>query len=264
MTVCPNCGNEAQDTAVFCDQCGTRLIEQEEASVPPVKTEPEIEPVAPVSAPEPPHEEALLCGTCGQSNVPGALFCENCGATLDPLEPETAEEYVAAAAETPPTAEENCPVCGATVGAGDEFCDNCGASLTAAATTEAEAETPAGPTDVAAQPGPTVAGPRLVVADSGAEIPLPAEAEILVGREDPVSGIFPDVDLTSHGGEEGGVSRKHVKLEVQNGGTYTLQDLDSTNFTFVNKERLAPFSPKSIQNGDELRLGRVRLIFKTQ
>ena len=112
-----------------------------------------------------------------------------------------------------------------------------------------------------AEPGPAVAGPRLVVADTGAEIPLPSESEILVGREDPVSDIFPDIDLTPHGGEEGGVSRKHLKIEVQD-SQYTVQDLDSTNFTLLNQQRLTPFSPQPIQDGDELRLGRVRLLFK--
>ncbi|MFN2129564.1 MAG: zinc-ribbon domain-containing protein, partial [Anaerolineae bacterium] len=25
MPVCPNCGNQAAENAIFCDQCGTRL-----------------------------------------------------------------------------------------------------------------------------------------------------------------------------------------------------------------------------------------------
>lgn len=224
-----------------------------------------MEPVPPAEAPEPPREETWRCNACGYSNVPGALFCENCGAALDALEPDTAEEHVEEAAATPPTPEETCPACGATVGADDEFCDNCGAVLTSTATEapEVESEVVTGPTEVEAKPGPAVGGPHLVVADSGAEIPLPAEDEILIGREDPVSSVFPDVDLTPHGGEEGGVSRKHAKIEAQ-GGKYTVQDLDSTNFTFVNRQRLTPFTPEPIQDGDELRLGRVTLVFRAQ
>jgi pSer/pThr/pTyr-binding forkhead associated (FHA) protein len=101
-----------------------------------------------------------------------------------------------------------------------------------------------------------------LVAASGAEIPLPAVAEILIGREDPVSGIYPEVDLTPHGGEEGGVSRRHARLIVEGGKTF-VEDLDSTNFTFVNKQKIAPKTRTALKDGDELRCGRVALVLKT-
>jgi pSer/pThr/pTyr-binding forkhead associated (FHA) protein len=99
-----------------------------------------------------------------------------------------------------------------------------------------------------------------VVAASGAEIPLPAKDEILIGREDPVSGIFPDVDLTPHGGDEGGVSRRHARIVVE-GGVFYLVDLNSTNFTYLNKQRLAPDTRQPLKDGDEVRCGRVTLLF---
>lgn len=278
MTVCPNCGNEAQDTAVFCDQCGTRLKEPEIAAAAVAETAP--------PAPDVAEPEGVRCAACGYPNVPGELFCENCGVPLEAPEPEpavavaaepvveapapAAEAVPAEVVETAPAtlvAEEPettapalpstpapspaCPACGASVGVDDEFCDNCGAALK-------EAEAPA----VEVEAVPAVAGPRLVVADTGAEIPLPAGDEILVGREDPISGIFPDIDLTPHGGEEGGVSRKHVRIRARN-GVYTVEDLNSTNFTFLNRQRLTPASPQPVGDGDELRLGRVRLVFKS-
>ena len=86
--------------------------------------------------------------------------------------------------------------------------------------------------------------------------------EILIGREDPVSGVFPDVDLTPHGGEEGGVSRRHARIFVE-GGAYFIEDLDSTNFTFVNKQKLAPKTRQALNDGDEIRCGRVALVLKT-
>jgi pSer/pThr/pTyr-binding forkhead associated (FHA) protein len=91
---------------------------------------------------------------------------------------------------------------------------------------------------------------------------LPTGDELLIGREDPVSGIFPDVDLTPHGGDEGGVSRQHARLFVQ-GSDYSIEDLDSTNFTFVNKQKLAPKTRQPVSDGDEIRLGRVTLILRT-
>jgi len=104
------------------------------------------------------------------------------------------------------------------------------------------------------------AGARLVVAASGAEIPLPPGNELLIGREDPVSGIYPEVDLTPHGGEEGGVSRRHARIILEN-GEYYVEDLDSTNFTFVNKQKVAPRTRQRIVEGDEIRTGRVALVF---
>jgi pSer/pThr/pTyr-binding forkhead associated (FHA) protein len=101
-----------------------------------------------------------------------------------------------------------------------------------------------------------------VVSVSGAEIPLPEKDEILVGREDPVSGVYPDVDLTPHGGEEGGVSRRHARL-IAEGGKYYVEDLDSTNFTFVNKQKLAPRTRQEVGEGDHIRFGRVEVALRT-
>lgn len=90
---------------------------------------------------------------------------------------------------------------------------------------------------------------------------MPAKAEIIIGREDPVSGIFPDIDLTPHGGDEGGVSRQHCKITVQ-GGQYLIEDLKSTNSTRVNRQRLEPGKTQALKDGDEIRAGRVALVFK--
>jgi pSer/pThr/pTyr-binding forkhead associated (FHA) protein len=90
---------------------------------------------------------------------------------------------------------------------------------------------------------------------------LPAKDEILLGREDPVSGIFPDIDLTPHGGEEGGVSRRHARIVLE-GGTFYIVDLNSTNLTYVNRQRLAPDTRQPLKDGDDIRCGRVSLVFK--
>ncbi len=155
-----------------------------------------------------------------------------------------------------------CPVCGADQPSGQSFCDNCGASLAAAPPPVAQPPvTPAAPP---VAPPPPVVGmrPRLVVAGTGVEFDLSGKAEILMGREDPVSGVFPEVDLTPHGGEEGGVSRRHAKLTVR-GNQWLVEDLNSTNFTFVNNQKLNPGVPQPLNNGDQVRLGRVVLTFQT-
>ncbi|NLD72653.1 MAG: FHA domain-containing protein, partial [Chloroflexi bacterium] len=113
------------------------------------------------------------------------------------------------------------------------------------------------------QPAPAAAAqaPRLVIATSGIEIPLPTGQQVVVGREDPYTGVYPDVDLSPHGGEEGGVSRRHFRI-AQSGGRYTVEDLNSTNMTYVNRQQLQPGAPVALSDGDEIRAGRVRMTFR--
>jgi pSer/pThr/pTyr-binding forkhead associated (FHA) protein len=348
MAICPNCGNQTGEGAVFCDQCGTRLPAPEvavpepapapaagsvicpacgagnvpgeafcdycgsplEAPVPTAEVVPDLEPIsseaelevvpepAPsVEEPVPPAEEPVpseadkpTCPACGAEVLPGEAFCANCGASLaqppippepvpeiepEPVAEEAAPEPVVEEAVPEPVVEEPvaepsveaapppspapaevraCPACGAEVEPGDAFCSACGFALKAAPEAAPAEEEPV-------PVPPPATGPRLVVAASGAEIPLPAGPEILIGREDPVSGVYPDVDLTPHGGEDGGVSRRHARLVVE-GGQYFVEDLDSTNFTFVNKTKIAPKSRHSLSDGDEIRCGRVALILR--
>ena len=102
---------------------------------------------------------------------------------------------------------------------------------------------------------------RLVVISTGAELPLPDQEEISVGREDPSSGIFPDVDLTPYGGEEGGVSRRHARL-LHIGDDYFVEDLQATNFTKLDGQRLPAHAREKIEDGARLDFGRVAVIFR--
>jgi len=111
-------------------------------------------------------------------------------------------------------------------------------------------------------PAPAGLHARLLVEADNQEFDLSGKDNIVIGREDPASNIYPDIDLTPHGGEEGGVSRKHARIFVQN-GQYMVEDQDSTNFTFVNRQRLAARTPTPLNDNDEVRLGRVLLRFKT-
>jgi hypothetical protein len=231
---CLACGAEVSPDEAFCANCGASLAQ---APLPPEPVdEPELEAEAEV-APEievPVEEEPV--------------------AEPVPSEPEEPVAEVAPVSEETPTpsAITVCPACGTEVETGDAFCSACGYTLR----TPAAAEPALPPVQVELAPGP-----RLVVVASGAEIPLPTGEEFLIGREDPVSGIFPEVDLTPHGGEEGGVSRRHARIIVE-AGNYYVEDLDSTNFTFVNKQKLVPKSRQPVGDGDEIRCGRVALLLK--
>ena len=89
-------------------------------------------------------------------------------------------------------------------------------------------------------------------------LPLPQSNQALIGRADPMSNFTPDVDLGSYDALEQGVGRRHARLLVQN-GQVVVEDLDSTNGTFVNGQRLQPRQPQPLRDGDQLQLGRLTL-----
>jgi predicted amidophosphoribosyltransferase len=117
----------------------------------------------------------------------------------------------------------------------------------------------------APQPAPAPAAapaPRLVM-DEGKDLPLPTDKhEIIIGREDPISGIFPEIDLTPYGGETGGVSRQHARL-THSDGQWTVTDLNSTNYTRVDGAKIEPNVPTPIKDGSRLQFGRVAMTFRT-
>ncbi len=147
---------------------------------------------------------------------------------------------------------------------GSAFCDECGERLGGSSAAGAVVTpTPVASSAPAAPSAPASSGsPRLIIQDDNTIVDLKGKSEALVGREDPVSNVYPDVDMTPHNGEEGGVSRIHAKILI-NGNQYMVEDQNSTNSTFVNRQKLAPKTPTPIKDGDELRFGRVVTIFRT-
>lgn len=105
--------------------------------------------------------------------------------------------------------------------------------------------------------------PRLLVLPAGTAIKLdPDQDDYVIGRVDPASGSYPDVDLVPFGGEEGGVSRRHAKISRVGQG-FIIKDLNSVNYTFVNKHKIGTGMAHELKDGDEIRLGRVLLRFRT-
>jgi pSer/pThr/pTyr-binding forkhead associated (FHA) protein len=107
----------------------------------------------------------------------------------------------------------------------------------------------------------TLAPGQLVLHSAGVSLPLPTRSSALIGRSDTVSGFFPDIDLGSHGALEAGVGRRHMMLSLQ-GGQIVAEDLNSTNGSFINGQKLQPNIPQPLNNGDELRLG--NLVFEVR
>ncbi len=105
---------------------------------------------------------------------------------------------------------------------------------------------------------PTGPGLRLIIQDGGSEIEVPFKEEVSIGRLDPASGSFPDVDLNTYGAVEKGVSRRHAKI-IRRGQEFLIEDLGSINGTFLNHKRLTPYVFEALKNGDELQLGKLVL-----
>jgi hypothetical protein len=91
------------------------------------------------------------------------------------------------------------------------------------------------------------------------DFPLSSE-ESYIGRWDADNGIFPDVDLDAHD-PDAKVSRRHARIIYRN-NVYMIEDLGSTNGTFVNRgRRLLPGSPQVLSEGDEIIVGKTFLRF---
>lgn len=87
-----------------------------------------------------------------------------------------------------------------------------------------------------------------------------SEAESQIGRWDADGGIFPDVDLDAED-PEAKISRRHARIMLKN-GEYFVEDLGSTNGTFVNRgKRLLPGQPEPLRESDEIILGKTFLRF---
>ncbi|MBN2393579.1 MAG: zinc-ribbon domain-containing protein [Anaerolineae bacterium] len=277
MPVCPSCHSSQPDGAAFCDNCGAKL------------ETPQVAPFATAVMGHTPTVVASTCPQCGAPVNPDSPFCDNCGALVaaDAAPPAGPQAPIPPTPSAPAAGGMVCKNCGAQLQPGSAFCDMCGAPVSAPVAQPQYQPQPVAQQPVYPQP-PTQpqyqqpqyappspmapqqigegaiyppAGGRFVVQQTGAQLTFPpGKAEIIVGREDAASNIFPEVDLNDHGGDEGGVSRRHARVALKDGQFY-IEDLGSVNFTFVNHQKLAPNQPHPLNNGDEVQFGRVKLNF---
>jgi hypothetical protein len=85
-------------------------------------------------------------------------------------------------------------------------------------------------------------------------------SECTIGRWDADNGVFPDVDLDAHD-QEAKVSRRHARIRLIE-GRYMIEDLGSTNGTYVNRgRRLLPGNPHVLNDGDEVIVGKTFMRF---
>lgn len=87
--------------------------------------------------------------------------------------------------------------------------------------------------------------------------------ETLIGRRDPMSNIFPEVDLSRYDPQTK-ISRRHARI-WREGSTYLVEDLGSSNGTVLlavgDSIKLAPRQPHALTSGDKIRVGDTMLHF---
>ena len=159
-----------------------------------------------------------------------------------------------------------CPVCQAKYPENTLFCEQCGSYLLGGDEAETDPLAVGEITWTKREesnevPEEEVVSPvslKLSILDRGRDMELPLMKEVNIGRLDPASAAFPDVDLTSDGGPTKGVSRRHAKI-TRRGREVFIEDLGSVNGTFLNHRKLTPYFPQVLKSGDELQLGKLIL-----
>ena len=104
-------------------------------------------------------------------------------------------------------------------------------------------------------------GTRLILKRSGQEtdIAFGFSPPATIGRFDPEVGPV-DVDLGSV--EEGSsVSRKHARIVLED-DVYKIQDLGSSNGTYILRDDFEKIEEAELTDGDEIALGNARFVFR--
>ncbi|MEM7033076.1 MAG: FHA domain-containing protein [Chloroflexota bacterium] len=159
----------------------------------------------------------IKCTFCYSMNVDNTIFCDGCGTfLLDVDDPET-----------------------------DELKKKAEKSKIGSAT---------GTLQMPSGNGLEPINVRLKIENGAREIEARLDRSLHMGRLDPLSDNYPEIDLTEVGGIEKGVSRRHAKLLSQN-EDLIIEDLGSINGTFINGQKLAPYSAEVVQDGDLVHLG---------
>ena len=204
----------------------------------------------------------IKCGECGYENMDGLDYCDGCGAKLGAAAPAAAASSATAgeAVQAASTAEAS----SLTAIAGSETASEVVEAATAAKAPTGEMTAPA--PETVPSPAPAAAAlfkAKLAITRGTIRERQGHEFELetgnnLIGRWDPDTGSFPEVDLDADD-PEAKISRKHALIRID-GGKITIEDIGSLNGTYVNRQpRLQPGTPAELKDGDEVIIGKTFL-----
>lgn len=149
-----------------------------------------------------------------------------------------------------------CGFCGQRIVATDLFCAFCGAKQPIAQQGVHS--------EIYSKGGLTA---RLVI-EGTSELNAPVfslqKDENLLGRRDPMSNIFPEIDLSKYDPQTK-ISRRHARI-WRDGGKFMVEDLGSSNGTILARSvsdniRLIPNQPQVLAAGDKIKVGDATLHF---
>jgi hypothetical protein len=185
----------------------------------------------------------IKCQSCGTENLDGSQYCDECGTPL-----KTSEKNLESPNFQPQFSEAPNIQQASVTSFGIPMCIG-----------ESEGEVVSENND---QPVPKGVHATLLIergSSVGTEFQLTSD-ESYIGRWDADNGIFPDVDLDMYD-PEAKVSRRHARI-IRENNHYAVEDLGSTNGTFVNRgRRLIPGNRQQLNDGDEIIVGKTFLRF---
>ena len=161
----------------------------------------------------------IICSNCQHENIPGTLFCVECGAQLDDSETLTTQAVTQS-------------------DIANDLEDR-----------SASVEPPSSPVN---------SWISLHLMDSGKILPLTSRTEFTMGRLSEGQPIMPDIDLTPYQAYASGVSRLHAVVKREADRTIVM-DLGSSNGTYLNGRRLNPHTEEELKHGDVVALGKLKI-----
>jgi len=162
----------------------------------------------------------IICPNCHHQEMPGSLFCSECGAQLVLSEVPTTQHIQRnpsdmLAIQPPPKSPPSPPI----------------------------------------QQAVSEAAISLHMVDSGQVLQLTGQSEFTMGRVSEGQPILPDVDLSKYEAYSQGVSRLHAALKIAN-SRVVITDLGSSNGTRVNGQKIVPHVDYPLNHGDMIALGK--------
>jgi len=103
-------------------------------------------------------------------------------------------------------------------------------------------------------------GIALINLEDGQPIAMQEKNVFILGREsEEIKAPEPLVDLTDYDAFTLGISRLHAMIHQTKDG-YQILDLESSNGTWHENQRLVPKQPYPIESGDRIRIGRLNML----
>jgi hypothetical protein len=162
----------------------------------------------------------IICSNCKHNNMAGAMFCSECGAQLMGKDTLTTQNITTEQFER--------------------------------VNTHATGKDTYQPFDGGDSWG------SLHLLDTGQVLPLSTRNEFTMGRISEGQPIMPDIDLSPYQAYAAGVSRLHAVIKRE-GARVIFIDLGSANGTYINGKRLVPNVEQTLNHGDIVALGKLKL-----